>query len=165
MIVSALSRLAVASIFLLTSVAGIVSADGWDPQRLEATTVATQLIQPMELAIAPDGKIFLIELSGTIKLVDPISNEVKIVGKLEVTTAQENGLIGLALDPQFEKTPWVYLQYSPPEFSGQQISRFLFRNGTIDLTSEQKIFRYEEQRRECCHHAGSMTFGPDGCLL
>lgn len=164
MIHSALSRFFVASIFLLASVAGIVSADDWDPQRLEATTVATQLVQPMELAIAPDGKIFLIELSGTIKLIDPLSKEVKNIGKLEVTTAQENGLIGLALDPQFEKTPWVYLQYSPPEFSGQQISRFLFRNGTMDLTSEQKIFRYEEQRRECCHHAGSMTFGPDGCL-
>jgi len=135
-----------------------------NPSRFERTTIATQLIQPMELDIAPDGTLFLIELGGTIKRIDPQTKAVEVVGKLDVTTAQENGLIGLALDPNFTTNQWLYLQYSPPDFSGQRVSRFTFTAGQVDLASEQRMFQYEEQRRECCHHAGSLEFGPEGHL-
>ena len=142
----------------------IASAEELDPSRFEKTVISSNLIQPMEMALAPDGKIFLIELAGLLKTIDPKSGKVEEVGKLEVTTAQENGLIGLALDPNFAKNGWVYLQYSPPNFSGQYVSRFDFRENKLDLASEKRLFKYEEQRRECCHHAGSMEFGPDGNL-
>ena len=135
-----------------------------DPSRFEKTVVSSNLIQPMEMALAPNGKIFLIELAGVVKTIEPKSGRAEEVGKLEVTTAQENGLIGLELDPNFEENGWIYLQYSPPDFSGQYISRFNFRDNKIDLASEKCLFKYEEQRRECCHHAGSMEFGPDGNL-
>lgn len=138
-------------------------AEEVEPQRFEKTVVVSSLIQPMEMAIAPDGKIFLIELNGLLKLIDPKSGQIDTVGKLEVTTAQENGLIGLALDPDFATNHWIYLQYSPPDFPGQRISRFEFKD-RLDLASEKVLLSYEEQRRECCHHAGSMEFGPDGCL-
>ena len=132
--------------------------------RFEKSIVQTKLMQPMEFEIAPDGRIFLIELGGTLKLIDTQTGEASEVGKLTVTTAQENGLIGLALDPNFKENGWIYLQYSPPDFSGQYVSRFDFRNNQLDLSSEKRLFSYEEQRRECCHHAGSLEFGPDGTL-
>jgi len=141
-----------------------VSAEEVDPQRFEKTIVLGGLVQPMELDVMPDGRIFLIELGGTIKVFDPTTGLASIVGQLAVTTANENGLIGMAIDPNFKENGWVYLQYSPPDFSGQYISRFDFRDEKIDLTSEKRLFSYEEQRRECCHHAGSMEFGPDGNL-
>ncbi len=139
-------------------------AEDVDPTRFEKVTIATGLVQPMQMANAPDGRIFLIELAGNVKLIDPATKTTKVIAKIEVTTEQENGLIGICLDPKFSENGWVYLQYSPPSFPGQQLSRFRFKNDTLDLASEQKLFRFEEQRRECCHHAGSMTFGPDGCL-
>lgn len=135
-----------------------------DHKRFEKKVIAADLIQPMELAIAPDGHIFLIEIGGTIKHINTDTREIQTIGKIEVTTQQENGLIGLALDPDFEKNNWLYLQYSPPDFSGQYVSRFTIKNGQVDLTSEKRLFQYEEQRRECCHHAGSLEFGPDGNL-
>jgi len=135
-----------------------------DTTRFEKTVVSPGLIQPMEMALASDGRIFLIELAGSVKMIDLKSGRVEMAGKLEVTTAQENGLIGLELDPNFARNGWIYLQYSPPSFSGQRISRFDFRDNTVDLASEKILFSYEEQRRECCHHAGSMEFGPDGNL-
>lgn len=135
-----------------------------DLDRFEKTTVATNLVQPLELDIAPDGRIFLIELGGVVKLVDPPTGNVSEIAKLDVFTEQENGLIGLALDPNFAENQWVYLQYSRPDFSGQTISRFKFVDEKLDLRSEQRLFQYEEQRRECCHHAGSLEFGPDGNL-
>lgn len=135
-----------------------------DPTRFEKVTIASGLVQPMQMAIAPDGRIFLIELAGSVKLIDPATKSSKDIAKIQVTTEQENGLIGICLDPKFAENHWVYLQYSPPSFPGQQLSRFRFQNESLDLDSEQKLFRFEEQRRECCHHAGSMAFGPDGCL-
>jgi cytochrome c len=137
----------------------------YDPARFEKTVIASSLIQPMEMAIAPDGVIYLIELGGNIKAIDPRSSEVRTIGKISVTTEQENGLIGIALDPDFESNRWVYLQYSPPDFPGQHVSRFAIQSdGMLDMASEVLVLKYEEQRQECCHHAGSMEFGPDGCL-
>jgi len=142
----------------------IVWSEDFNPARFERTTVAGDLVRPMELDIAADGRIFLIELAGEIKLIDPQTGESSVVGKLDVTTEQENGLIGLALDPKFAENQWLYLQYSPPDFSGQHVSRFTFTNNRIDLASEKILFKYKEQRLQCCHHAGSLEFGPDGCL-
>jgi len=142
----------------------VATADEVDYSRFERTTVGEALVQPMELDIAPDGRIFLIELAGSVKLIDPKTNTTEVVAQLTVTTEQENGLIGLALDPKFSENGWVYLQYSPPDFTGQHISRFSFRDNRLDLSSEKLLFKYEEQRRECCHHAGSLEFGPDGTL-
>ena len=133
-------------------------------ERFEKKTIASNLVQPMELAITPGGTIFMIEIGGTIKHLDPNTGEIQIVGKLEVTTQQENGLIGLALDPKFEDNGWIYLQYSPPDYSGQHVSRFEFKNGKLQTHTEKILLKYEEQRRECCHHAGSLEFGPDGNL-
>ncbi len=157
--VAFLTVLSISSLFSLR-----LPAEEVDLHRFEKTVVAANLQQPMEMAIAPDGSIFLIELAGVLKRIEPTSKQISIVGKIEVTTAQENGLIGLALDPQFSHNGWVYLQYSPPDFPGQHISRFRFTDGKLDNSTEQLIFKFEEQRRECCHHAGSMEFGPDGNL-
>jgi cytochrome c len=141
------------------------AGQGYDPSRFEKSILATGLIQPMEMAIAPNGTIFLIELGGMIKAIDSKTAKVQVIGKITVTTEQENGLIGIALDPNFQSNRWMYLQYSPPDFPGQHISRFNLReDGLVDMDSEVLILKFEEQRKECCHHAGSMEFGPDGCL-
>lgn len=136
-----------------------------DPSRFELSVLATGLVQPMELAVAPDGTVYFIELAGKLKAFDPKTNSVSLVGELKVTTDQENGLIGLALDPNFSETHWIFLQYSPPDFPGQHISRFTISDGKLDVTSEKLLLKYEEQRKECCHHAGSLQFGPRGELF
>ncbi|MBI1248006.1 carbohydrate-binding protein [bacterium] len=139
--------------------------EAFDPMRLEVVTLATQLKQPMELAVAPDGKVYYIEIQGQLKVYDPATSQTQLVGEVEITTAQENGLIGMALDPNFKDNHWIYLQYSPPNFSGQHISRFTIVDGKLDMASEKLLLQYEEQRLQCCHHAGSLEFGPNGCLF
>ncbi|PQO31665.1 PQQ-dependent sugar dehydrogenase [Blastopirellula marina] len=136
----------------------------FDPSRLEVTTLEIGLKQPMELEVASDGRIFYIEIQGQLKVYDPKTHQSTQIGEVKVTTAQENGLIGLALDPNFDRNGWVYLQYSPPNYEGQHVSRFTLVDGKLDNTSEKLLLKYEEQRRDCCHHAGSLEFGPDGCL-
>lgn len=145
--------------------AGSVSGGTVDQSRLELTELARGLVQPMELDVADDGTVYFIELAGKLRAISPGSSEIRLVGELKITTEQENGLIGMALDPNFTQNGWIFLQYSPPDFPGQHISRFTIRDGLLDLASEKLLLKFEEQRKECCHHAGSMQFGPRGELF
>lgn len=141
------------------------AAEPLDPTRFEVTVLSTGLKQPMEMAVGPDRTVYYIELDGKLRALRPGRSEAELIGEVTVTTAQENGLIGLALDPEFARNSWIYLQYSPPDFPGQHISRFTLKDGKLDLASEKLLLKYEEQRKECCHHAGSLAFGPRGELF
>lgn len=158
-------RLSLALVLSLAVIPCFAADAPFDPSRFELTVLSTGLKQPMELAVAPDGTVYFIELEGKLKAIAPKTNVVSLVGEVTITTAQENGLIGLALDPQFSTTQWIYLQYSPPDFPGQHISRFTLKDGKLDPASEKVLLKYEEQRKECCHHAGSLQFGPRGELF
>jgi cytochrome c len=120
--------------------------------------------QPMEIEFAPDGRLFFNEYSGSLKIYHPETRAIVTAGKLDVFTGQENGFLGFALDPKFAENGWIYCLYSPPGYNGQSLSRFTMKGDTLDLGSEKVLLRYEEQRKECCHHAGTVEFGPDGNL-
>jgi len=137
----AIVRSAVAAVagMMLGLFAPLVAATAepdYDPARFETTTLQSGLRQPMELAVAPDGTVFWIEFEGRLMSLGRGQHEPRLVGQLTVTTAQENGLIGLALDPHFADNGRVYLQYSPPGFDGQHVSRFTIRDGILDPASE-----------------------------
>ena len=132
--------------------------------RYKIEVLASGMPQPMLLQLAPDGRIFFNELRGALKIRKPTGAIVE-AGAIPVFAEQENGFLGFALDPQFAKNQWIYLLYSPTNFVGQRLSRFHMDGDRLDLASEKEILRFDEQRRECCHHAGSVRFAPDGCLL
>ncbi len=132
--------------------------------RYKIEVLASGLPRPLLLQLAPDGRIFFNELGGKLKIRKP-SGEVVEAGTITAFTEQENGFLGFALDPQFAQNQWIYLLYSPTNFVGQRLSRFRMDGDRLDLASEKELLRFDEQRRECCHHAGSVRFAPDGCLL
>ena len=140
-------------------------ADSFDPGRLTAVTLLEQLNQPMELAVAPDGRIFFIELNGEFRVLDPQKREPTLIRKFEVARRGEVGLIGLALDPNFENNNWVYLQYSPIGLTSQRTSRFTLQGNKIEEGSEKKLIEFHEPVGISSHHAGSIEFGPSGCLF
>jgi cytochrome c len=132
--------------------------------RFHFEVLAEGLPQPMTLQEAPDGRIFFNEIGGKVKVFDPKTKLISEIGELKVTTSQENGLLGMALDPDFAKNQWIYFFHSPADFDGQFISRFTLRDGKIDPESRKDLLSWPEQRKQCCHHAGALRFGPDGCL-
>jgi cytochrome c len=133
--------------------------------RYKFEVLETGMPQPMELELAPDGRIFFNEIGGSLKVWKPEIKATVLCGKLEVFNEQENGFLGFALDPNFAKNQWIYCLYSPPGFSGQRLSRFTMQGDTLDLASEKVILESEEQRKTCCHHAGSVEFDTQGNLL
>ena len=156
-------RLSPAAILLLLVTA---SGAGEAPPdyRYCITTLVEGLAQPMELKIAPDGRIFFNEYGGKLRIYHPDTRQVVDAGRIEVFNGQENGFLGFALDPQFADNHWIYCLHSPKDFSGQHLTRYEMKGDTLDLASAKVMFTFEEQRKECCHHAGSVQFGPDGCL-
>jgi len=129
---------------------------------------------PMEMSIAKDGRVFYIERAGSVKLYDPKTKETTVIGKIPVFQGLEDGLLGLALDPNFLKNGWVYLYHSIPETTkdadGQKageniVSRYTFADGKLDTATEKVLLRVATQREQCCHSGGSLAFDASGNLF
>ncbi|MDH4297543.1 MAG: ThuA domain-containing protein [Cyclobacteriaceae bacterium] len=135
-----------------------------EENRFTKTILEFNLNEPTEMAILPDGRIMFLERRGDVKLYDPVDGKVNIINTFNVSTKFEDGMIGLAIDPNFAQNQWVYIFYSHPEKSANVVSRFVFADNRLDMTSEKQIIEVATQREECCHTGGSMSFGPDGNL-
>lgn len=128
--------------------------------------------EPTEMAILPNLDILVAQRRGELMLYNQKSGEVKEVGSLNVYhktlrtpgVNAEEGLMGLAADPDFKNNNYVYLYYSPADTSVNRLSRFEFRNNSLDMKSEKIILQLYSQREICCHTGGSIAFGPDNLL-
>lgn len=137
-----------------------------EENRFEKVVLEDNLNEPMELGLLPDGQLIYIQRSGEIRIFDPEVDSSQLIQKLEVFSELEDGLLGMALDPNIEQNRWIYLFYSDPEVVQQKVSRFTMGTDfkSIDMTSEQVVLKIPTQRDECCHSAGSLEFGPNGFL-
>ncbi|MDW7695532.1 ThuA domain-containing protein [Flammeovirgaceae bacterium SG7u.111] len=136
-----------------------------EENRFVKAVYASNLNEPMELEVLDSGKILFIERGGTVNLYLPKEEKVKEIAKIPVHTKFEDGLLGLALDPDFENNYRLYLFYSPKgDKPIQRVSRFSYIGDSLLLDTEKTIIEMDVQRDECCHSAGSMQFGPDGNL-
>lgn len=142
---------------------------------LESAFFAEGLRDPMELAVAPDGDLYVAEREGRVLRVRPSTGGVFVIAELEVTAlrakepnsswAREDGLLGLALDPGFAENRRIYLYYSHADELLNRLSRFELKGGRLDLSTEKAILDVPTDRRDrVCHHGGSLEFGPDGLL-
>ena len=124
------------------------------------------LDEPTELTVLPDGKVVFIQRKGAVKLYDPKTELVKQIAQLDVHTKFEDGLMGLAKDPDFYRNHWIYMYYSPAgDEPVQHLSRFLLLGDSLIMSSEKLILTVDVQRDQCCHTGGSVAFGPDGDLF
>ena len=158
---SALAGLALA----LSSGLSLSAAEKPLDYRYKVEVLAEGMPQPMELELAPDGRIFFNEIGGKLRIWRPDTRKVVDAGAVEVFNGLENGFLGFALDPKFAQNQWIYLLYSPKDYDGQRLSRFTMKGDELDKSSEKVLLQFAEQRLQCCHHAGSVEFAPDGCLI
>lgn len=133
-----------------------------DQHRFQKIELSSNLNEPMELQVLPDGDVLFIERHGAVKVYDTEAGKVRVLAKLPVFHDLEDGLLGLALDPGFAANHFIYLFYSPVgEKPMQRVSRFVLKPDSLDLKSEKILLEIPTQRTECCHSAGSLAFGPD----
>lgn len=130
-----------------------------------------QFFEPTEMAILPNLDILITQRRGEILLYKNETKTVKQVGFLNAywktsvpNVNAEEGVMGIAKDPNFGKNNWIYIYYSPVDSSVNRLSRFTFKNDTLDISTEKVILDVKSQREICCHTGGSIAFGPDGLL-
>lgn len=151
----------------------MASAVGAAP--LVKETLATGFRDPMEVAIAPDGDFYVVEREGRVLRINPNTGGIFVIGEIEVEAlrsadpksnyAREDGLLGIALDPDFAKNQRLFLFFSAPDVVACRLSRFTLKDGKIDPASELKLLEIPTERtNKVCHLGGSVEFGPDGLL-
>jgi glucose/arabinose dehydrogenase len=74
--------------------------------------------EPIDLAVLPDNRVLHTARDGVIRLTDPDTGTTHEVADLDVYQNSEDGLQGIALDPNFEENNLVYLVYAPAEMDG-----------------------------------------------
>ena len=66
----------------------------------------------------------------------------RAIGQIPVHRGNENGLLGITLDPDFRINHWIYLFYSAPSPEVQHVSRFTIgADGNVDMASEKVLLR------------------------
>ena len=130
--------------------------------KLSLSEVAKGFEQPIFVTHAGDGskRMFVLEQKGIIKLLDG-TVFLDITSKVE-TSGSEQGLLGLAFDPQFRRNGFLYVHYTNRD-GDTVIARFTAMNGTkVDLASEQRVLFVDDPAAN--HNGGMLAFGPDGML-
>jgi glucose/arabinose dehydrogenase len=134
-------------------------------RHFEKVILDDHVTDPMELAIAPDGRVIFIERGGTVKVWSPLDRRSRVAGFVDVFTGLEDGLLGVALDPGFAGNGWLYLYYSPAgDAPLNRLSRFTLSGDLIEPASEIVMLEVTTQREECCHSGGSIAFDGNGNL-
>jgi len=133
------------------------------PPGFELRLLSADLQEPTVLTCAPDGRLFIGERAGRIRI---WSNGAFLPQALLVVPASadsgERGLSGLAFDPQFSSNGWIYVHYTTTE-PRNRVSRFTVVGDVADPQSELVVWE-NTQLAAVIHHGGSLAFGADGRL-
>jgi glucose/arabinose dehydrogenase len=137
-------------------------------QRNDGTTI-TMLTS---MVFAPDGRLFFTEKNtGEIKIMTPehkiLDNPFASVDDLYASW--EQGMLGLAIDPEFNINHHIYVYYSAvvdtENGSGPKvINRVLRFTDNNNIGTNQTVIMDNIPASRGYHSGGAMAFGPDGKL-
>ncbi len=105
------------------------------PPGFQEEIVFSGLTQPTALRFSPDGRVFVAEKSGLIKVFDNLTDTTPTVFadlRTQVHNFWDRGLLGLALAPNFPADPWVYVLYTFDAAIGGTAPRWGSVGGTSD---------------------------------
>ncbi len=130
---------------------------------LQVDVFAKNLRAPWAIERVPDGRFFVTERSGRIRIIKDSQLQAEPWMTLPVTELGESGLLGLALDPQFTQNHFVYVAYTWRD--GVRLQNRLVRlredsngKGVMDKVLIDNI------GANMIHDGGRVKFGPDGKL-
>jgi glucose/arabinose dehydrogenase len=155
-----------------------------DFQQVELAKGVAETGEPMSMAVLPDRSVVHTARDGTLRRTDA-NGATSVIGNLAVYTHDEEGLQGIAADPDFGSNRHIYLYYAPPlstpggdapatgssdtwaAWQGvNRLSRFtLNANWSLDLGSERVILNVPADRGICCHVGGDLEFDAAGNLF
>jgi glucose/arabinose dehydrogenase len=144
------------------------------PTGFTETAVTSGLNFPTAMDFSPDGRLFVLEQGGAVKLVRSDGTTWTAL-QLTVDSNGERGVLGIAFDPAFASNHYVYLYYTNTSsgasaWSGgvhNQVSRFTVNDTNPQqpmFTAEAPILDLNSLSADANHNSGAIHFGPDGKL-
>lgn len=143
-----------------------------EPAQIKLERYTEGLQQPVSIANAGDGRLFVLERAGRIRIVDP-GGSLRTEPFLDITSrvdssAGEMGLLGLAFHPRYATNNYFYVYYTYDPGNGAakrtRISRFE-RSGNPNIGRPQsELVMLEFEQPYPNHNAGDMHFNTDGFL-
>ena len=126
------------------------------------TRVASGLSRPTAMAVAPDGRIFVCEQDGDLRVVKDGSLLERPFVTVTVDSAGERGLLGVTLDPDFAFNDYLYVYYTAttPNIHNR-VSRFTADGDVAVAGSEVVVLDLNPLSGATNHNGGAIHFGPD----
>jgi putative heme-binding domain-containing protein len=140
------------------------------PPGFRADVVASGLSGVTALEVAPDGRVFVCEQTGTLRVVKDGKLLPQPFVKLPVEATWERGLIGVTVAPGFPKVPHVFVCYvAARPYPHHVVSRLTAAGNVAEPGSERVLLEGDDQRKlggdvPAGHQGGAIHFGKDGKL-
>jgi glucose/arabinose dehydrogenase len=134
------------------------------PEGFRDSLVVAGLRAPTAMAFAPDGRLFVTEQGGALRVVkNGVLLETPFV-TLPVGTGGERGLVGVAFDPNFAVNQYVYVFYTATTpVIHSRVSRFT-AGGDVAVEGSELVVLDLEPLDANIHNGGAIHFGTDGKL-
>jgi glucose/arabinose dehydrogenase len=130
------------------------------------TNFISGLNQPIKMEFAPDGRLFVVEKVGNIRVIKNGTLLPTPFLTLPVDTYFERGFQGIAFDPNFSSNRYVYLFYTSSTTSKNRVSRFTASAANPDVVEagSEKVLIDNIPNDGGYHMGGAVNFGSDGKL-
>ena len=120
---------------------------------------------PTAMAFAPDGRLFVCQQGGQLRVIKNGSLLSTPFVSLTVDSSGERGLLGIAFDPNFATSHYLYVYYTVATSPiHNRLSRFTAAGDTAVPGSEAIILELDNLSSATNHNGGAIHFGPDGKL-
>jgi glucose/arabinose dehydrogenase len=135
------------------------------PTGFVETMFASGLSAPTAMDFAPDGRLFVCQQGGNLRVVKNGALLPAPFMTLSVDSSGERGLLGIAFDPNFATNNFLYVYYtvpgSPPH---NRVSRFTANGDIVVAGSERVLLNLDNLSAASNHNGGAIHFGSDGKL-
>jgi glucose/arabinose dehydrogenase len=160
-------RSVVAVALLMMAFVGLTTLASMLPANFTESQVVQGLASPTAMAFAPDGRIFVCQQGGQLRVIENGVLQTTPFLTVTVNASGERGLLGVAFDPDFETAvnKYVYIYYTATTPSvHNRVSRFTANGNVAVPGSEVILLELNNLSSATNHNGGAMHFGPEGKL-
>jgi glucose/arabinose dehydrogenase len=158
-------RYAVAALLLATTLTAAIAGAATLPAGFTESQLAAGLSNPTAMAFAPDGRLFVCEQGGRLRIIKNGALLSAPFVQVTVSSVGERGLLGVTFDPGFAQNGFVYVYYTATSPNiHNRVSRFTANGDVAVPGSEVVLLDLNPLSSATNHNGGAMHVGPDGML-
>ena len=151
--------------FLMLTIGATAGRAATLPSGFTEALVASGLNNPTAMQFAPDGRLFVCEQGGRLRVIKNGALLSTPFLTVTVSSSGERGLLGVAFDPNFAVNQYVYVYYTATSPAvHNRVSRFSASGDVAAAGSEVVLLDLNNLSSATNHNGGALNFGPDGKL-